>query len=59
MALHNGSSEPTRAPHSNPLVALANPAVGDNVYLPEIALADDPVPPDVAYLLIKDELLPG
>ena len=27
------------------------------MYLPEIALADDPVPPDVAYQLIKDELL--
>ena len=57
MALHTGSSEPTRAHHSNPLMSLANPAVGDEVYLPEIALADDPVPPDVAYQLIKDELL--
>jgi len=57
MALHTGSSQPTRAHHSNPLVGLANPAVGDDVYLPEIALADDPVPPDVAYQLIKDELL--
>ena len=38
-------------------MSLANPAVGDEVYLPEIALADDPVPPDVAYQLIKDELL--
>ena len=56
MALHTGSSEPTRAPHSNPLVALANPAVGDNVYLPEIALADEPVPPEVAYQLFKDEM---
>ena len=45
MALHTGSSQPTRAHHSNPLMSLANPAVGDNVYLPEIALADDPVPP--------------
>ena len=57
MALHTGSSQPIRAHHSNPLMSLANPAVGDNVYLPEIALADDPVPPDVAYQLIKDELL--
>ena len=57
MALHTGSSEPTRAHHSNPLMSLANPAVGDDVYLPEIALADDPVPPDVAYQLIRDELL--
>jgi len=57
MALHTGSSEPTRAHHSNPLMSLANPAVGDDVYLPEIALADDPVPPDVAYQLIRDESL--
>lgn len=44
-------------PNSNPLLGLANPAVGDDVALPEIALHDDPVPADVAYQLIKDELL--
>ena len=57
MALHTGSSQPTRPSHSNPLMSLANPAVGDEVTLPEIALGDDPVPADVAYQLIKDELL--
>ena len=57
MALHTGSSQPLRVPHSNPLIGLANPAVGDEVALPEIALHDDPVPADVAYQLIKDELL--
>ena len=57
MALHTGSSQPLRVPHSNPLMGLANPAVGDDVALPEIALHDDPVPADVAYQLIKDELL--
>src|SRR6476660_3740725 len=57
MALHTGSSQPTRAPHSNPLLSLANPAVGDEVALPEIRLHDNPVPPDMAYQLIKEELL--
>jgi glutamate decarboxylase len=57
MALHTGSSQPLRVPHSNPYIGLANPAVGDEVALPEIALHDDPVPADVAYQLIKDELL--
>jgi glutamate decarboxylase len=57
MALHTGSSQPHRRPHRNPLIGLANPAVGDDVALPEIGLADDPVPADVAYQLIKDELL--
>jgi glutamate decarboxylase len=57
MALHTGSSQPLRAHHSNPIYGLANPAVGDEVHLPEIALADDPVPADIAYQLIKDELL--
>ncbi len=57
MPLHTGSSQPLRVPHSNPLIGLANPAVGDEVALPEIALHDDPVPADVAYQLIKDELL--
>ena len=57
MALHTGSTQPLRVPHSSPLIGLANPAVGDDVALPEIALHDDPVPADVAYQLIKDELL--
>ena len=45
MALHTGSSQPLRVPHSHPMIGLANPAVGDEVSLPEIALHDDPVPP--------------
>ncbi|HEY5882094.1 MAG TPA: glutamate decarboxylase, partial [Nakamurella sp.] len=57
MALHTGSSQPTRAPHTNPLTTLATPAVGVDFSLPEIALREDPVPPDVAYQLIKEELL--
>ncbi len=57
MALHTGSSQPTRAPHTNPLATLATPAVGDAFALPEIALRDDPVPSDVAYQLIREELL--
>jgi glutamate decarboxylase len=57
MALHSGSSQPTHASHSNAVLGVANPAVGDETVLPEIALSADPVPPDVAYQLIKDELL--
>ena len=42
---------------SNPFVTEANPAVGERLELPKSRLADDPVPPDVAYQLIHDDLL--
>ncbi len=57
MPLHNGASEPVRRSHSNPLVTLANPAIGDEVRLPDNRLSADPVPAEVAYRLIHDELL--
>ncbi|TKV55967.1 glutamate decarboxylase [Nakamurella flava] len=57
MPLHNGASEPVRRSHSNPLVTLANPAIGDEVRLPDNKLSEDPVPAEVAYRLIHDELL--
>ncbi len=57
MALHTGSSEPTHPPHTNPMATLASPAVGDAFALPEISLNEDPVPPDIAYQLIREELL--
>ncbi len=57
MALHTGSSQPLHALHANPMYGLANPAVAEELQLPEIALADEPVPADVAYQMIKDELL--
>src|SRR5262245_20197759 len=47
MALHTGSSEPTHQSHANPLSLAANPVVGAEVQLPEVRLADDPVPADV------------
>ena len=57
MPLHNGASESVRHSHGNPLIGLANPAIGDEVRLPDNQLAPDPVPADVAYHLIRDELL--
>jgi glutamate decarboxylase len=58
MALHRGSSphEPTAA-SSNPLLTEANPALGQRLAPPKIRLAQDPVPAEVAYQLIHDELL--
>jgi glutamate decarboxylase len=41
----------------NPFLSTANPAVADTIRAPIDALADDPVPSDVAYQLIHDELL--
>jgi glutamate decarboxylase len=41
----------------NPFVGEANPAVGRDVEPPRDRLADGPVPPDVAYQLVHDELL--
>jgi len=58
MALDRGS-EPhestTRS--SNPLITEANPALGERLTSPKSRLAQDPVPADVAYQLIHDELL--
>jgi glutamate decarboxylase len=58
MALHRGSSvpEPTEL-GSNPLMTEANPAFGQRLTPPKHRLASDPVPADVAYQLIHDELL--
>jgi glutamate decarboxylase len=39
------------------MATLASPAVGDAFALPEISLNEDPVPPDIAYQLIREELL--
>jgi glutamate decarboxylase len=58
MALHKGSSarHPTRH-GSNPFVVGANPSVTFDVKPPRDRLGDAPVPPDVAYQLVHDELL--
>jgi glutamate decarboxylase len=58
MALHRGSApEPSTARISNALVTEANPALGERIAAPKARLAPHPVPSDVAYQLIHDELL--
>ena len=57
MPLHDASPRNTHAKDTNPLVGAANPAYGQAVSAPHSKLADDPVPADVAYQLIHDELL--
>ena len=64
MSLHSRSSEPRhpdRRRHpdadANPLLGTANPAFGTLVHPPHDKLGDDPVPADVAYQVIHDELL--
>jgi glutamate decarboxylase len=58
MSLHKGSSgrHPRRV-DANPLVVATNPIVASDVEPPRDRLADGPVPPDVAYQLVHDELL--
>jgi glutamate decarboxylase len=58
MALHRGSAPGGSTDRSsNPIITEANPAFGEKVSPPKTRLADDPVPADVAYELIHDELL--
>ncbi len=58
MALHRGSRAGT-PPESdaNPFLGEANPALGLKTTPPHERLAEDPIPADVAYQLIHDELL--
>ena len=58
MALHRGSSpHESTTGSSNPLLTEANPQLGARLRSPKNRLAQDPVPADVAYQLIHDELL--
>jgi glutamate decarboxylase len=58
MALHRGSPASVAPPHpANPLLTEANPALGLRLPMPKHRLAEDPVPPDVAAELIREELL--
>jgi glutamate decarboxylase len=58
MALHKGSSgRHPRSGEANPFVIEANPTVANDVEPPRDRLGDGPVPPDVAYQLVHDELL--
>src|SRR5262249_24938605 len=52
-----GAQPTARKADPTPFVGEANPAYGQPVRPPRDRLADDPVPPDVAYQLIHDELL--
>ncbi len=60
MALHGGKV-PSRGPGShaggNPFSEAANPAIEQQISPPVRALANDPVPPDIAYQLVHDELM--
>ena len=60
MALHNGRAKPAgqaRRHSTNPMVVDANPMVTSDVTPPRERLGPNPVPPDVAYQLVHDELL--
>ena len=61
MPLHAGQSlahdKVSHAHDANPFLGVANPNHGSAVHTPKNKLADDPVEADVAYQLIRDELL--
>jgi glutamate decarboxylase len=60
MALH-GDKVPVRTPNpgveANPFLGVANPALEHEIAAPLRALAKSPVPAEVAYQLVHDELL--
>src|ERR1700710_590739 len=57
MALHPGSSTESPVVDSNPFMGMANPVFCVEASPPKSKLADGPVPADVAYQLVHDELL--
>jgi len=66
MVLHKGTApDPASDPASgqdrkggtNPLYAGAYPALAANIRLPHDSLAEDPLPPDTALQLVRDELM--
>jgi glutamate decarboxylase len=57
MALPSAPEPSTVTRGSNPFLTDANPAIGERLELPKTRLAAGPVPPDVAYQLVHDELL--
>jgi glutamate decarboxylase len=64
MPLHSAdrtaAPEPPRtsaAPPANPIIGLGDPAAASRIRPPHHRLADDPVPADVAYQVVSDELL--
>jgi len=59
MPLHSGRHprDAVTERNGNPFATVANPALAQQLSPPLRALADDPVPADVAYQLVHDELL--
>ena len=57
MALHRGTSAERPPSDTNPIMSTANPLFCAEVSAPRARLAEDPVPADVAYQLVHDELL--
>ncbi|GAB3720049.1 glutamate decarboxylase [Amycolatopsis oliviviridis] len=58
MVLHKGkATDPDRKSGANPLYAGAYPALAANIRLPHDSLAEDPLPPDTALQLVRDELM--
>src|SRR5207249_11515039 len=58
MVLHEGKRPgPRRKGGSNPLLGGADPALAAKLVLPHSRLGDDPLPPDAALQLVRDELM--
>ncbi len=58
MGLHSGKEQDrTRHGSGNPFLTVANPALAQQLVSPRRALADDPVPADTAWQLVRDELM--
>ncbi|MBB5853562.1 glutamate decarboxylase [Amycolatopsis umgeniensis] len=58
MVLHEGTpTDPDREGGANPLYAGAYPALAASIRLPHDSLAEDPLPPDTALQLVRDELM--
>ncbi|MGW3966260.1 glutamate decarboxylase [Amycolatopsis sp. NPDC005003] len=58
MVLHQGNAgRPDRAAGTNPFYAGTNPALAASFVMPHDKLRDDPLPPDTALQLVRDELM--
>src|SRR6195952_5800991 len=57
MALHHGSSKHKPHHDANPFMGMANPALCAVTSPPKTRLAENPVPAEVAYQIVHDELL--
>ncbi|MEU0536920.1 glutamate decarboxylase [Amycolatopsis tolypomycina] len=58
MVLHRGKADsPDRASGTNPFYAGTNPALAAAFVMPHDKLRDDPLPPDTALQLVRDELM--